>query len=668
MKKLLSMTLAFAMVFLAGCQQSGGTTTPTTSQEPSTGSLTDGTYTASKPGMNADVEVEVTIADGKISDVKVTSDEETPGIGGILVNSKGELKTNGGESPVTRIPAAIVAGQTLKVDTVTGATISSYAIINAVADCIEQAGGSKADFQTEVAATPAEDVSADVVVVGGGGAGLVAAIAAGESGAKVVIIEKNGEVGGDTLVCGAIYNTPDEKLQKEVTMTDTVKTTVEKALSEKPVSDEHKALQAEVKKQWDQYKADGRTDLFDSKEWYALQTWINGDEVANLDLVKKLCYDSYDAYEWIKDDLGMGFDDKISQGAGSLWQRTHTSTMKMGTGFISTYLDKIGAMDNVTIVTEATGKSLVKTDGKITGVVCEDKNGNEFTVTANKGVVFSTGGFAANSKMVQEYNTSGKWDDLSKLMTTNRTSSSQGDGIVMAKEAGASLTDMEQIQLLYLGNTKDGQLTKYPPRDVNGTDQLIFINKNGERFVREDGRRDEICLGVLSQPDAIFYMLESGDGKGYVDIKDPEWRSADGFTFEYLEKNGYIIVADTLDEMAEKLGCDKATLQATVDTFNNCVDGKETDEFGRTLYSVKLENGPWVATPRQACVHHTMGGVTIDTDTRVLDESGKAIEGLYAAGEITGGIHGANRLGGNAVVDTVVFGKAAGEQVIADNK
>lgn len=664
MKKIITMSLASALLLASGCANK-----PAGSNAGATGSLKDGTYTAAKPGMNADVEVEVKIANGKIDAVTVTSNEETPGIGGELVNAKGEVKTNGGESPITLIPKRIVEAQSIKVDSVTGATITSYAIMNAVGDAIEQAGGNKDDFKTEVKSDEKiEDMTSDVVVVGGGGAGLAAAIAAGADGATVTVIEKNGEVGGDTLVCGAIYNTPDEKLQKEVTMTDTVKTTVEKALSEKPVSDEHKALQAEVKKQWDKYKADGRTDLFDSKEWYALQTWINGDKVANLDLVKKLCYDSYDAYEWIKDDLGMGFDDKISQGAGSLWQRTHTSTMKMGTGFISTYLDKIGAMDNVTIVTEATGKSLVKTDGKITGVVCEDKNGNEFTVTANKGVVLSTGGFAANSKMVQEYNTSGKWDDLSKLMTTNRTSSSQGDGIVMAKEAGASLTDMEQIQLLYLGNTKDGQLTKYPPRDVNGTDQLIFINKNGERFVREDGRRDEICLGVLSQPDAIFYMLESGDGKGYVDIKDPEWRSADGFTFEYLEKNGYIIVADTLDEMAEKLGCDKATLQATVDIFNNCVDGKETDEFGRTLYSVKLENGPWVATPRQACVHHTMGGVTIDTDTRVLDESGKAIEGLYAAGEITGGIHGANRLGGNAVVDTVVFGKAAGEQVIADNK
>ena len=664
MKKIITMSLAGALLLASGCANK-----PTGSNAGATGSLKDGTYTAAKPGMNADVEVEVKIANGKIDAVTVTGNEETPGIGGELVNAKGEVKTNGGESPITLIPKRIVEGQSIKVDSVTGATITSYAIMNAVGDAIEQAGGNKDDFKTEVKSSEKlEDMTSDVVVVGGGGAGLAAAIAAGADGATVTVIEKNGEVGGDTLVCGAIYNTPDEKLQKEVTMTDTVKTTVEKALSEKPISDEHKALQAEVKKQWDKYKADGRTDLFDSKEWYALQTWINGDKVGNLDLVKKLCYDSYDAYEWIKDDLGMGFDDKISQGAGSLWQRTHTSKMKMGTGFISTYLDKIGAMDNVTIVTEATGKSLVKKDDKITGVVCADRNGNEFTVTANKGVVLSTGGFAANSKMVQEYNTSGKWDDLSKLMTTNRTSSSQGDGIVMAKEAGASLTDMEQIQLLYLGNTKDGQLTKYPPRDVNGTDQLIFINKNGERFVREDGRRDEICLGVLSQPDAIFYMLESGDGKGYVDIKDPEWRSADGFTFEYLEKNGYIVVADTLDEMAEKLGCDKATLQATVDAFNNCVDGKETDEFGRTLYSVKLENGPWVATPRQACVHHTMGGVTIDTDTRVLDESCKAIAGLYAAGEITGGIHGANRLGGNAVVDTVVFGKAAGEQVIADNK
>ncbi len=171
-------------------------------------------------------------------------------------------------------------------------------------------------------------------------------------------------------------------------------------------------------------------------------------------------------------------------------------------------------------------------------------------------------------------------------MTTNRFSSSQGDGISMALEAGASLTDMEQIQLLYLGNVKDGQLTKYPPRDVNGTDQIIFINKEGKRFVREDGRRDEICLAVMAQTDSMFYMLESGDGAGYVDITDPNWRSADGFTFDYLKENGYILVADTLEDLASQMGIDAATLKETVDSFNAAADGG-TDEFGRTLYSTK---------------------------------------------------------------------------------
>ncbi len=217
------------------------------------------------------------------------------------------------------------------------------------------------------------------------------------------------------------------------------------------------------------------------------------------------------------------------------------------------------------------------------------------------------------------------------------------------------------------GNLKDGQISKYPARAVNGTDQIIFINKEGKRFVREDGRRDQICGAVLNQTDKMFYILESGDGAGYKDIKDPEWRSGDGFTFEYLEKNGFIIYADTLEELAKKLDMDPATLQATVDEFNKSVESG-SDEFGRTLYSTKLEHGPWVVTPRQACVHHTMGGVTIDPEARVLNDKGEPIKGLYAAGEITGGIHGANRLGGNAVVDTVVFGKLSADTLLADTK
>lgn len=339
----------------------------------------------------------------------------------------------------------------------------------------------------------------------------------------------------------------------------------------------------------------------------------------------------------------------------------------MGTGFISVYSKKLEDLsDKINVLVETTADEIIMEDGKAVGAkVIDNHSEKEYNIKAKDGVILATGGFAANAEMVQEYNTSGKWDDLSEVSTTNRFSSSQGDGIVMADEAGADLVDMDLIQLLYLGNTQNGQLTKYPPRDVNGTDQIIFINKEGKRFVREDGRRDDISKASLDQTDGMFYMLESGDGEGYKDINDPEWRSADGFTLDYLKDNGYIFVGETLEEIAEQIGCNVEDLKATIDAFNESVDSGK-DEFGRTLYSTKLENGPWIATARQASVHHTMGGVRIDTGARVLDKDGQVIPGLYAGGEVTGGIHGANRLGGNAVVDTVVFGKLSADTLLED--
>ena len=620
------------------------------------GGLTAGTYTASKNGMNGQLTVEVVTDDSSIVSVTVTENQETPGIGSPLVDGEKE-----GTIPTLSIPAAIVENQSIAVDAVTGATITSAAIKSAVEDCLTQAGANVDDWKTEVAKEPGKEIEmeADVIVVGGGGAGLAAAISASENGAKVIVVEKNGAVGGDTLVCGAIYNNPDEALQSKVEMSDAVKKNLEAGIGVEPVDEAHKELIDTVSKEWKQHQADGKTTLFDSDAWFTLQTYNGGDNVADLDLVKVLCDNAVAGYEWIQ-GLGMEFNDTIGQGAGSLWQRTHTSTNPMGTGFISTYEENLAEDENVEMITSTTATKLVQDDtGRVVGVEAEDVNGNTYKFQASKGVVLAAGGFAANSKMVSEYNTTGKWNDLSKVPTTNRFSCSQGDGIIMAQEIGAALYQMEQIQLLYLGNVKDGGLTKYPARCVNGTDQEIFINKNGERFVKEDGRRDEICLQVLAQPDAMFYFLESADGD-YTDVNTA--LTADGFTFKEMEEQGYIIIADTLDEMAEKLGCDGETLKATVDTFNASVDSGE-DEFGRTLFSTKLENGPFVATPRQACVHHTMGGVKIDTEGRVLKEDGTPIEGLVAAGEITGGIHGANRLGGNAVVDTVVFGKLAGETI-----
>ena len=655
---------------------------------------TEKTYHSAAPGYNGLIEVDVTIDNDIIKDVSITKHSETPGICGPLYDNKGKILTNGGESPINLVPKMIVDNQSINIDAVSGATATSYGILHAVSGALIDANYrvDAVTAATEVLSedykpidvnlsdkekelldswliktnyeTKHDDLTCDIAVIGGGGAGLAAAISASENGANVIVIEKNGEVGGDTLVCGAIYNAPDEKMQKKLSMNKIKEEVIEKALNETPVSDEHKELIEIVKSQLEEHNNKNNNDLFDSKEWFALQTYNGGDKKANLALVKTLCYNSYDSLQWIK-NIGVSFYDFISQGAGSLWERTHTNTMPMGTGFISNYLEKISKDNKIKILTNTTATSINKIDSdKVNVVECIDKYGNKFKISANKAIIITTGGFSANETLLNTYNKKGesKWSDidLSALPTTNRRTVSNGSGIEMGLEIGANTTDMSEIQLLYLGNLANGDLTKYPPRCVNGTDQVIFINKNGERFTNEGGRRDDICKAILNEPDKIFYILESADGDKYVDIHSADFKSADGFSFEYLEQNNFIYVGDTLEELANKLNMDVTTLQNTVNDFNECVDGK-ADTYGRTLFSTKLEHGPYVATPRQVSVHHTMGGLRIDESAHVLDKNGNIIKGLFAAGEVTGGIHGGNRLGGNAVVDTVVFGKIAGK-------
>lgn len=423
-----------------------------------------------------------------------------------------------------------------------------------------------------------------------------------------------------------------------------------------------------MKKDWDAFKASGSVGMFDSPAWYALQTWNGGDKVGNLKLIEKFAACSYPGYEWLT-SIGMEFQPQMGQTAGSLWKRSHFSKMKMGTGFISSYLTVLAGKKNVAIYTNLKATHLLADGtGKVTGVQTVNAKGETEKFTANMGVIMATGGYSANAKMIQANNTSGKWGDLSSLPTTNRHASSQGDGITMALEIGGAVRDLDQLQLLYLGNMKDGGLSKYPARCNNATTETIFVNQEGKRFVREDGRRDEICAAVLKQTNKSYYIIESANGSQYVDINSPSWRSADGFTREYLEANGYIWVADTVAELAAKIGVPADELQKSIDSYNACYDSGEDKVFGRTAFAARLNEGPYTATIRQASMHHTMGGLRIDTEARVLSQAGIPIEGLYACSEVVGGVHGGNRLGGNAVTDTVVFGRIAGSSVVADHK
>ena len=411
---------------------------------------------------------------------------------------------------------------------------------------------------------------------------------------------------------------------------------------------------------------DGKKGVFDSVSWFALQTYNGGDKIGNLNLINTFASNSFGTLTLLK-SMGFKVLDSISQGAGALWERTHTSVMPMGTGIISTLLNEIKKYDNIKILTYVEAKEILSNDkNEVIGLKCIDKNKNEFTISTTKGVIIATGGFSANKDMIAKYNT--KWGDLNSATTTNRETSSTGDGINMGIKIGADTVDMSEIQLLYLGNVKNGKLTRYPKRDVNAVDEIIFIDKKGNRFVNEGDRRDVISKSILNLDENFFYILESGDGDDYVNIYGPDFESADGFSLKYLVDNEYIYVGDTLEELCEKINVPVDNLKKTIEDFNACVDGTKKDDFGRTLYSTKLTKGPYVATPRKVSVHHTMGGLKINEKAQVLDANNNVIKGLYAAGEVTGGIHGANRLGGNAVVDTVVFGRIAGKNAALNTK
>lgn len=608
-KRLVSMILVLAMVFVLAACGTKETEKPAEQNNPasetknevttSKGNLTPGTYSGEFQGMGGKVKVEVTVDENKITNIKVLDNYETPGVG---------------TAAIEKLPKEIIERQTLAVDIITGATLTSNAVLASVEDCLKQAGAQIAAYKSDadriVKEYPSE-LTADVIIVGGGGAGLSAAVAATDEGSSVIVIEKMGFLGGNTIVCGGIYNTPDPERQK---------------------------LQG----------------IEDSVELYVKQTYEGGDKVANPDLVQTLCENAYDGLKWLE-GMGMKFDDKIIQGAGSLYPRTHQSLEPLGTGFVNAYMRTLDARaDQCKIITDTKGESLIMDGDKVVGVKATNKDGSELTLKANKGVILTTGGFAGNVELRQKYNTSGKWSDLGEDIPTTNMPGITGDGISIAADAGADLVDMEQIQLLYLSIPKNGGIAGLYNL---GAENTIFVNKEGNRFVREDGRRDLICTNILAQTDGLMYMIHSADV--LPDITKAKTLEGVPMT-EILENNTYgWQTGETLEELAEKLDMPAENLIATVDKYNAAVDSGK-DEFGRELLTKKFENGPWYAVPRVPAVHHTMGGVRIDSQGHALNAGGEIIKGLYCAGEITGGIHGANRLGGNAVVDTVVFGRIAG--------
>ena len=638
MKKRRLAALAVCAALLLSSCGGGPKESATPTPDAQEGAYTAGTYEASADGRNGPVKVSVTFTADAIEKVEIVEHAESNGIS---------------DPAITGIPEAIVKYQSLGVDAVSGATITSDAILAAVAACVEEAGGDvealkavPAGGEKEIATL--QNATVDVLVVGGGGAGLSAALSAAQNGASVILVEKLPALGGNTYRCGGAFNTYDPEGQANNPMDEALASTVESLLAHEDVSEEHAELKAEVQKQWDEYKASGRTNLFDSPEWHALQTLDAGDYLGTVSQIRTLTSNTLDTLHWLSDN-GVNWSDEVSTVVGALWNRSHQTTPTPTGADIVAALENAARAENVQIFLDTKAESLVSENGKVTGAVLTNAKGETVTVTANKGVILATGGFGNNPDMLKEYNQEGsKWENIEKL-STNNTPGATGDGITMGLAVDANLVGMGWIQLMALNSMSGGGISGY----INST---AFVNMEGQRFVAEDQRRDVLAEGALAQTNQMFY--------GICDSKEATLRMVQE-ALDAQVQYGMISRGETLAELAETIGVPAEALEKTIAEFNDLVKAGQPDEFGRRTWEGTIEEGPFYAVAFSPCVHHTMGGLEINGSAEVLNAEGQVIEGLYAAGEVTGGIHGTNRVGGNAVPDALTFGKIAGETAAA---
>ena len=621
-KILISLVLA-CMMLLSAC---GGSAPAATTEAAAPAAAS---YTGTAQGMGGEVSVTLTIENGVITDCVATGDKETDGIGSVVI---------------AQFPAQVVEGNTINLDAVSGATITSNAFIEAAKAALTAAGLNPDDYMTKVAAAAAGDVTkeADVVIVGAGGAGMTAAMTASDAGKSVIILESQAMVGGNSVRSTGGMNAAKTVYQDENEFAEGAG--VEKML--KSAADNYAdnefitSLAATVAQQWADYQANP-VGYFDSVELMELDTMVGGKGINNPELVKTLVEGTAPAIDWL-DENGMSLHNVAAFGGASV-KRIHRPVNEEGKvvsvgAYLVPLMEKACQDRGVEFILNTTADTiLTDANGQAVGVSGTDKDGNTVTVNA-KAVVLATGGFGANLDMVASYK-----PELKGFMTTNAPGI-QGQGIAMATAIGAATVDMEQIQI---HPTVEANTAALITEGLRG-DGAILVNANGERFTDEVSTRDKVSAAEIAQPGSFSWL-----------IVDQAMADASNVIQGYITK-GYTKQGATYEELAKEIEVDPAAFAATMEKWNGCVEAKTDADFGRTSFANPLNTAPYYAVKVTAGVHHTMGGLKINANTEVLNEKGEVIPGLFAAGEVTGGVHGANRLGGNAVADFTVFGRIAG--------
>lgn len=615
MKKLISILLCVCMVLTMGLAVAADGVS--------------GDFTGTAKGLGGDVTVTLTLKDGKIVGCTATGDKETEGIGSKVIDS---------------FPAIVAESGSIAVDAISGATVTSNAFVAAAEAALTEAGLNPEDYKTAIATAAGEDrtVDADVVVVGAGGAGMTAAISAAADGLKVVVVESQAMVGGNSVRATGGMNAAKTPLQDKNTFGESAGVEKTLAAAEGYADNETiTALAATVSEQWKAYQANPE-GYFDSVELMELDTMIGGKGINNPELVKTLCSNTADSIVWL-DSVGASLTSVGAFGGASV-KRIHRpvnaegKTLSVG-AYIVPILEKNLQDAGVEIILNTTVDTiLTDANGAACGVSGVATDGSKLTVNADA-VILTTGGFGANLDMVVSYK-----PELAGFMTTN-AAGIQGQGIKMAEALGAATVDMNQIQI---HPTVEANTAALITEGLRG-DGAILVNAEGKRFFDEVSTRDKVSAAEIAQPGSYSYL-----------IVDQAMADASNVIQGYIKK-GFTTQGETYEELAKALGMDEAAFAETMNTWNGYVEAKNDPEFGRTSFANPLNTAPYYAIKVTAGVHHTMGGLKINPAAEVLTEDGSAIAGLFAAGEVTGGVHGANRLGGNAVADFVVFGRIAAQ-------
>lgn len=589
-----------------------------------------GDFTGTAKGFGGDVSVTLTLTDGAITGCTAEGKDETQGVG---------------SEAIAQMPGKIAESGSIAVDGVSGATATSTAIKEAAAAALTAAGLNPDDYKTAVekdAAAEDSTVDADVVVVGAGGAGMTAAITAAAEGKSVVVLESQSMVGGNSVRATGGMNAAKTVYQDEnefgesAGVEKTLKTAAEKYADNETIT----ALAKTVSEQWAAYQANP-TGYFDSVELMELDTMIGGKGINDPELVETLCANSADAIDWL-DEHGITLHNVSSFGGASV-KRIHRpvnaegKTVSVGSYMIPLLEENCEKAGVQILLNTTANEILTDANGAAAGIKATGSTGETVTVNA-KAVVLTTGGFGANLDMVVKYK-----PELKGFMTTNAPGI-QGQGIEMAQAIGAATVDMDQIQI---HPTVEANTAALITEGLRG-DGAILINEEGQRFIDEVGTRDVVSAAEIAQTGSYSWL-----------VVDQAMADASSVIQGYIKK-GYTVTGSTYEELGKAMGVDAAAFAETMEKWNGYVEAKNDPDFGRTSFANPLNTAPYYAVKVTAGVHHTMGGLKINANTEVLNEKGEVIPGLFAAGEVTGGVHGANRLGGNAVADFTVFGRIAG--------